>query len=185
MFVRDRMSSPAAVLPPEATASAALAFMEKRKIRRTPVVRDGKLLGIVTMSDLLGVANKKKATGSVTTVAQVMTAKPITVQRDETLEVAAQLMMTRKVSGLPVLDGDRVVGILTESDLFRALCQMLGFAERGARVVMQVDDKEDLIEQMRDRLKRMMIRSLVTVHDPNRGVWDVVMRVRGRTERVL
>jgi acetoin utilization protein AcuB len=183
MFVRDRMSAPAIVLAPEATASSALAFMEKHKIRRTPVVRDGKLVGIVTMSDLLGVANKKTASESVTTVAQVMTAKPITVQRDETLEVAAQLMMSRKVSGLPVLDGDRVVGILTESDLFRALCQMLGFGERGARVVQQVDDDEDLIEQIRGRLKKMLVRSLVTVHDPKRGVWDVVMRVRGRTER--
>jgi acetoin utilization protein AcuB len=182
MFVRDRMSAPAIVLSPEATASSALAFMQKRKIRRTPVVRDGKLVGIVTMSDLLGVANKKFTTGSVTTVAQVMTGKPFTVQSDETLEVAAQLMMSRKVSGLPVLDGDRVVGILTESDLFRALCQMLGFGERGARVVMQVDDDEDLIDQIRGRLKRMLVRSLVTVHDPKRGVWDVVMRVRGRTE---
>jgi acetoin utilization protein AcuB len=180
MFVRDRMSAPPIVIAPDATPSSALAFMVKRNIRRLPVVQDGKLLGIVTRSDLM---NAGKMSG-VATVDQLMTANPVTVQRDETLEVAAELMMTRKVSGLPVMDEDRVVGILTESDLFRALCQMLGFGERGARVVMSVKDDQDVLDTIRGRLKKMKVRSLVTAHDPIRGVWDVVMRVRGRSKKV-
>lgn len=183
MFVRDQMSAPAVVISPDATASAALAVMEKRKIRRLPVVQDGKLAGIVTKSDLVG-ATGKSATAAVKTVGQLMTPKPCSVQRDETLEMAAGIMMTKHVSGLPVLDGDRVVGILTESDLFRALCQMFGFGEAGARVVMSVDDGVDLLETIRHRLNRMAVRSLVTVHDPRRKVWDVVLRVRGRAAKV-
>jgi acetoin utilization protein AcuB len=93
-------------------------------------------------------------------------------------------MMTKKVSGLPVLDGDRVVGILTESDVFRALCQMMGFGERGARVMVSVNDDQDLLDTIRARLNRMAVRSLVTVHDPKRNAWDVIMRVRGRSEKV-
>ena len=114
MFVRNWMSAPAIALPPEVTASVALAFMEKRRIRRLPVVEDGRLLGIVTKSDLLGTAKKHAA---VTTIANVMTRKPFAVQQEETLETAASLMLKEKISGLPVLDGDRLVGIITESDL--------------------------------------------------------------------
>lgn len=178
MFVRNWMSAPAIALPPEVTASAALAFLEKRRIRRVPVVEDGKLLGIVTKSDLLGTGKKHS---SVTTIANVMTRNPRTVQQEETLETAASLMLNEKISGLPVLDGDRLVGIITESDLFRALCGMLGIGERGARVIMTVRDDADLLQSVRGRLNGLAVRSLVTVHDPKRNVWDVVMRVRGRS----
>ena len=179
MFVRDWMSAPAITLGPDVTASAALAFLEKRKIRRAPVVENGQLVGIVTKSDMLG-AGKNYAVHGVTTIANVMTRKPLAVQHDDTLETAAQLMLANKISGVPVLDGDRVVGIITESDLFRALCGMLGIGERGARVVMTVRDDADLLQNVRGRLNGLAVRSLVTVHDPQRNVWDVVMRVRGR-----
>ena len=178
MFVRNWMSAPAIALGPEITASAALAFLEKRKIRRLPVVKDGKLVGIVTKSDLLGTAKKHSA---VTTIANVMTRNPRTVQESDTLEAAASLMLKEKISGVPVMDGDFLVGIITESDLFRALCGMLGIGERGARVVMTVRDDADLLQNVRGRLNGLAVRSLVTVHDPKRNVWDVVMRVRGRS----
>lgn len=182
MFVRNWMSAPAVTLPPETTASAALAFMDRRKIRRVPVVQEGRLVGIVTKSDLLGAGSKPHVSG-VTTVANVMTRKPMTVQECDTLEGAAQLMLSNKFSGVPVLDGDRLVGIITESDLFRALCGMLGFGEKGARVVMTVGEDSELLDTVRKRLNGLAVRSLVTVHDSKRNVWDVVMRVRGRSKR--
>lgn len=178
MFVRNWMSAPAIALPPEVTASAALAFMEKRKVRRVPVVEHGKLLGIVTKSDLLGTGKKHSA---VTTIANVMTRNPKTVEQEDTLETAATLMLKEKISGVPVMDSGRLVGIITESDLFRALCGMLGIGEKGARVVMTVRDDGDLLQNVRGRLNGLAVRSLVTVHDPKRNVWDVMMRVRGRT----
>jgi len=183
MFVRDWMSAPAITLGPDVTASAALAFLEKRNVRRVPVVADGKLVGIVTKSDLLG-AGKHHAVHGVTTIANVMTRKPLTVQQEDTLETAAQLMLINKISGVPVLDGDQVVGIITESDLFRALCGMLGIGERGARVQMTVRDDADLLQKVQGRLNGLAVRSLVTVHDAKRNVWDVVMRVRGRAAKV-
>jgi acetoin utilization protein AcuB len=180
MFVRNWMSAPAISLPPEVTASAALAFMEKRRVRRLPVVEDGKLVGIVTKSDLHGAGRKEKV-GSVTTIANVMTRNPLTVQENDTLEAAAQIMLKEKISGVPVLNREKLVGIITESDLFRALCGMLGIGERGARVILSVHDEADLLQTIRGRLNGLAVRSLVTVHDPKRNVWDVVMRVRGRT----
>jgi len=184
MFVRDRMSAPVVIITPEATASSALAFMDKRNIRRLPVVRDGMLVGIITKSDLLS-GGKKTGGGPVSTVAHLMTPKPLTVQAEDTLESAAHLMITAKVSGLPVMDGDRVVVILTESDVFKSLCQMLGFGEKGARVVMSISDDHDVLDGIRDHLKGMAVRSLVTSHDAKRGVWNVVMRVRGRSKMTV
>ena len=183
MFVRNWMSAPAISLGPDVTASAALAFMEKRRIRRLPVVEDGKLVGIVTKSDLLGAGSKPHVSG-VTTIAHVMTRNPISIQSEETLEIAAQLMLSNKISGVPVMDANRLIGIITESDLFRALCGMLGIGERGARVQMTVRDDAELLPAIRGRLNGLAVRSLVTVHDPKRNVWDVVMRVRGRTAKV-
>jgi acetoin utilization protein AcuB len=183
MFVRNWMSAPAVVLPPEVTASAALAFMEKRKVRRVPVVKDGRLVGMVTKSDLLGAGSKPHVSG-VTTIAHVMAPKPLTIQEEATLETAAQLMLSKKISGVPVMDGDKVVGVITESDLFRALCGMLGIGEKGARVQMTVRDDADLLQNIRGRLNGLAVRSLVTVHDASRNAWDVVMRVRGRAAKV-
>lgn len=183
MFVRNWMSAPAISLPPDVTASAALAFMDKRKIRRLAVVKDKKLVGIVTKSDLMG-AGSRPHVSTVTTIANVMTRKPLTLQESDTLETAAQLMLTNKISGVPVMDGDRLVGIITESDLFRALCGMLGIGEKGARVVMTVRDDADLLQNIRGRLNGLAVRSLVTVHDPKRNVWDAVMRVRGRSAKI-
>jgi len=178
MFVRHWMSAPAVVVPPVAPAHATLGFMEKRRIRRMPVVEDGRLVGIVTKSDLQAAHGGRRAGDK--TVSDVMTPNPLTVVAGETLERAAAMMLEKKVSGLPVVEDGRVVGIITESDLFRALCEMLGIGEGGARVVMTVPDGQDLLGAVRARLSGLAVRSLVTVHNRRRGAWDVVLRVRGR-----
>lgn len=182
MFVRNWMSAPAVVVPPIVPAGSALSFMDKRQIRRLPVVEDGRLLGIVTRSDLLTALGKDKArrTGEERSVAELMTAKPLTVEQEDTLEKAAKLMLEKKVSGLPVVDGDRVVGILTESDVFRALCEILGIAEKGARVVMSVSEDADVLGAVKKRLNGLAMRSLATYHNSALGRWEIVARVRGR-----
>lgn len=181
MFVRNWMSTPVATIPSKMAVSAALAFMEKRRIRRLPVVDGGALVGIITKSDLVGAAGRgKKGVSASQPIAGLMTRNPLTVDQDDTLETAAQLMLTEKISGIPVMDGARLCGIITESDLFRALCGMLGIGEKGARVILTVRDDADLPQAISSRLNGLAVRSLVTVHDPKRSVWDVVMRVRGR-----
>lgn len=182
MFVRNWMSAPAVVIPPVVPAGSALSFMEKRQIRRLPVVEDGCLLGIVTRSDLLAALgkDKMKRRGEERSVDEIMTKKPLTVEQEDTLERAAGLMLQKKVSGLPVVDGDRVVGIITESDVFRALCQILGVGEKGARVIMSVKDDEDLFAAVKKRLNGLGMRSLATYHNPALGQWEVVIRARGR-----
>jgi acetoin utilization protein AcuB len=174
MFVRNWMSSPVATIPKAVPASAALEYMARRKVRRLPVVEGGALAGIVTLSDL----NASKRPDAV--VEDVMTADPATVTPDDTLEEAARLMRERKISGLPVVEGGRVTGILTESDVFGALCELLGVGEKGARVVLTVPESAELLESVQRRLAGMALRSLATFHNAEKGQWEVVMRVRGR-----
>ena len=175
MFVRNWMSSPVVTVPPEMPAESARGFMARRKVRRLPVVEGERLVGIVTLSDLQA-ARREGAF-----VADVMTRNPLTVPPDETLERAAKIMIEKKISGIPVVDAEGgVAGIITESDVFRALCELLGVKEKGARVVFSVPEEGDLLEAVRRRLGSLVPRSLATFHNAERGCWEVVTRVRGR-----
>ncbi len=113
--------NPVVVLPTTPLAEA-YALTSERRVRRLPVVENGKLVGIVTLGDLrqsnINVGNPEAAK---TRVALVMTEKVITVTPETTLREAAKLMIKHKISGLPVMEGDQLVGIITESDIFRAV----------------------------------------------------------------
>lgn len=135
MLVRQWMSSPPVVALDRLSAPGALWRMEERKVRRLPVVDErGRLVGIVTRSDL----ETKLGPYPISwrrlklRVTDVMTPSPFTVSPDDPLERAAQTMLTQRVSGLPVVEAGRAVGILTESDLFRAFCELLGVARKAA-----------------------------------------------------
>lgn len=176
MFVRRWMSSPALSIQKTESAAAALELMTKRKVRRLPVLDGEKLAGIVTLSDLQA---SKKAGAS---LEDVMTRNPLTAAPDDTLEQAAKLMLEKQISGIPVIEDGRVTGIITESDVFRALCELLGVAEKGARVVFSVPESADLLESVKRKLSGLALRSLATAHDAEKGQWEVVMRVRGRVK---
>src|SRR5688572_22310785 len=180
------MSSPVVSIPSGTSGEAAVDLMTSHKVRRLPVVDVERLVGIVTLSDL----HADRCSG--TPVKDLMTKSPLTVSPDETLERAAKIMIEKKISGIPVVDeAGRAVGIITESDVFRALCELLGVNEKGARVVFTVPEDGDLLESLRRRLGGLVPRSLATFHNARTGGWEVVTRVRGRaaghraTERVL
>ncbi|NUN47421.1 MAG: CBS domain-containing protein [Candidatus Brocadiae bacterium] len=182
MYVREWMSAPVLTIQSRVPAAVALEFMEKHNIRRLPVVESGALVGIVTRSDLNTLFGKRKADRHLQkkSVEEVMTPGPWTVSPDDTFESAALLMLRHKISGLPVVSSNKVVGILTESDVFRAFAAILGLAEQGPRVTMHIPEAEDLLEGVRKRVGRMRIRSLVTLFNPRAKRWEVAVRVRGR-----
>jgi CBS domain-containing protein len=128
--VADRMVRPAITIRRDATAEAAWKLMKARRIRHLPVVGDdGRLVGIVTDRDLrqvpfvLGSAGPGVPAG--VPVERVMTAAVITVRPETEVREAARLMHEQKLGALPVVERDRVVGILTETDLLRTLVEVL------------------------------------------------------------
>jgi len=133
VLVKDWMTPNPITAPPELTLPEALQLMKKHNIRRLPVVDGSRLVGIVTRGDLRGAQPSEATSLSIfelhylvgrITLKQIMTPSPLTVPLTATIQDAARLMLQRKVAGLPVMDDDRLVGIITESDIFRLVVSM-------------------------------------------------------------
>jgi acetoin utilization protein AcuB len=150
MLVGERMSRPVITISPEMPVHDALALFRKEHIRRAPVInKDGKLVGIVSDKDLLNASPSPVTSLSVweinyliskIQVSEVMTRKVVTVKADTPIEEAARVMADNKFGGLPVMDDGRVVGIITETDLFKIFLELMGAREKGLRVTAQVAD---------------------------------------------
>jgi acetoin utilization protein AcuB len=182
MYVRNFMSSPVITLPSATRAIDALELMQAKKIRRIPVLEEGRLTGILTLGDLqavLGLQEHSVRRAS-TRLGDIMTRKVHTVSPDDPLERAARVMLDNEVSGLPVVEGEKVSGIITESDIFLAFTRIMGIVERGVRVVFTIPDGVDLMDHLSRRTSGMAVRS-VAAYPAREGGWEAVVRVRGRS----
>jgi acetoin utilization protein AcuB len=146
------MSRPVISIPPEMPINDVLAMFRKEKIRRAPVVKDGKLVGIVSDRDLLYASPSSATLLSVwemhymiskITVAQVMTKEVLTVDENTPLEEAARIMTDNKIGGLPVMSSTgsgRLAGIITETDLFKVFLEFMGARQKATRVTALISD---------------------------------------------
>lgn len=155
MFVRDCMSSPVVTITSNQTLQAALQSMQSHRFRRLPVVdKNGRLAGIVSERDLLHAAPSPASSMSVwehnyllsrLTVQQVMTRAIIITTPDTPVEHAASLMIANKIGGMPVVDAhDRVVGMITETDIFRVFVEMLDGHEGNVRLTLELPENQGL-----------------------------------------
>lgn len=146
MLVGRRMTPNPKTVTPETSLAEASNRMKSEKVRRYPVVTpQGRLVGIVSKDDLLHASPSGISSLSIwemtyllskVKVQDVMTRKVITVAEDTPLEEAARIMLENKIGGLPVMRGEALVGIITESDIFRAFTEVLGGTEPGVRVTV-------------------------------------------------
>ena len=146
MLVRERMTQNPITVSPDLSVPEALRLMREKKVRRFPVVDShGKLVGIVSDKDLLQAGPSSATTLAIweitellgkLKVAEVMSRDLITVQDDTPLEEAARIMADGRIGGLLVLSGDKLVGIVTETDLFKSLLELLGGRRPGVRVTV-------------------------------------------------
>lgn len=135
MYVRDHMTPDPIVLAPEDTLRRARQLMEEHRLRRFPVLEEGKLVGIVTDRDVRSagmssaVMQERRYVEYVLDRIQVggiMTPHPITVNPETPLKEAAALILEKKIGGLPVVDGEELVGMITETDLIKSLMDLKG-----------------------------------------------------------
>ena len=150
MFVGERMSHPVISVSPETPIHDALVMFKKEHIRRAPVIKDGKLVGIVSESDLLNASPSTVTSLSVweinyliskVTVKQVMSKKVKTIDENTPIEEAARIMADSKIGGIPVTRSGKVVGIITETDLFKIFLELMGARTRGIRITAVVNDQ--------------------------------------------
>ena len=135
MKVSERMTQPVITAPPDMPIQEALNLMQEKAIHRLPVVNSkGQLRGIVSDRDLLHASPSDATSLSVwelnyllskVTLRDVMTKSVITVEGDSRIRETARIMVDKKIHGLPVMDGDNIVGIITETDLFKVLVDLL------------------------------------------------------------
>lgn len=131
---------------PDISIAEAMERMEREKVRRFPVVdKNRKLIGIVTYQDLLHASPSTATSLSIWEISyllaqikvqEIMTKKVITTTEDAPLEEAARLMVENQIGSLPVMRDDVIVGIITESDIFRVFLEVFGAREKGIRVTI-------------------------------------------------
>jgi len=166
MFVRDRMSSPAVTITSDTSYQDALKLMHERRFRRLPVVDSAqKLIGIVAERDLLHAAPSPATSLSMwelnyllsrLKVSELMAAKVITVDPDMPIERAAHLMVEHRIGGLPVVDAQRhVLGLITETDIFKAFVEMLGSSQPGLRLMLRVPGGKGTLAKLATAIAEM------------------------------
>jgi CBS domain-containing protein len=131
--VKDWMTASPVTIGPDTKLGEAHQLMREHKVRRLPVVQAGKLAGIVTLGDVREAGPSDATSLSIfelnyllakLTIGEIMTKNPVTVAAETSLHDAAQIMLEKKIGGLPVMEGDNLVGIITESDIFRAVVEL-------------------------------------------------------------
>ncbi|MCA1951108.1 MAG: CBS and ACT domain-containing protein [Treponema sp.] len=152
MNVGQRMTKNPVTVTPDVSVPEAQAIMRREKIRRLPVLdKQGKLVGIVTSSDLIH-ASPSPATSldiyelhyllSKLKVEAVMTKNVLTVSEDLPIEEAARIMADNNISGLPVMRSNILVGIITESDLFKLFIELFGARHSGVRLTVLLPERK-------------------------------------------
>lgn len=134
MLVREWMTSPAIMVSPTMEAQEALDLMAEFHFRRVPVTQEGKIVGIVTRDDLEAKLGWDRLAWRRLDrrVGDAMTPNPFTVGPDDPLEKAVELMLQHRIGGIPVVEHETVVGIVTESDVFRAFVQVMAHQPAGS-----------------------------------------------------
>ena len=198
MLVRERMTSPAVTITPETPFQEALKLMRDKKFRRLPVVDSaGKIVGIVSERDMLHASPSPATSLSVWEVnyllwklkiSDIMTHNVLTLNQDTPIEDAASLMVTHKIGGVPVVDDSgKVVGVITETDIFRAFVEMLGGGEHGLRLTVQVPTGTGTLAKLAGKIAEQggVILSVGSMDRETDGAREVVVKVKGVTKDKL
>lgn len=177
MLVKHWMSKDVITVEEDASIMEVTQIMRENNIRRLPVLSNGRLVGIVSDRDIKAASPSKATTLDVhelyyllskLKVKEVMTKNPLRIGPDDTVEKAAVIMLSNKVSGLPVVNtmGD-VIGILTQGDVFRVLTSITGVYRGGVQFAFELDDRPGSIKEVADVIRAAggSLTSILTSYD--------------------
>jgi len=147
MLVRDRMTTPPITMDVRGSIAEAHGLMRHYDIRRVPILQKGRLVGIVSWTDLMralpspaSLLGAQEMPGLLlrASVKEIMTPNPMTVTPNQPIEEAALIMRQEKIGGLPVVEDGQLIGVITESDIFQAFVDLTGIREKGTRLVVDL-----------------------------------------------
>lgn len=191
MFVRLWMTRSPQTIRAEQTVADVITVFEENKFRRLPVVDSSdKLIGILSQSDAFklrpslldgSATGSSKALLEQTKVEEIMTPQPICVEPLTPLESVARTMRKEKIGGIPVLDNGKLVGIITESDIFAAFTEVLGGNSAGVRVELIIGKSNKEIYSFLDVFKkyRLNLQAITVHHDFGENQRLVTVKIVG------
>ncbi|WP_319541552.1 CBS domain-containing protein [uncultured Pseudodesulfovibrio sp.] len=192
MLVANWMTKDVVTITPDRSMMKASKIMKDKSISRVPVVDDeGRIVGIISDRDIKDASPSKATTLdmhelyyllSEIKIQDIMTKKPMTIRSDETVEKAAVLMLEGNFGGLPVVDENNVVvGIITDTDIFKVLVEITGVYEGGEQVCLKVSTETGSLAPVLDFLKANNARIMnIMTHNvsENESSKDVYIRIR-------
>ncbi len=191
MLIKDWMTRDPITINEDTSMIKAIHIMKEHRFRRLPVVSAGRLVGMVTDRDLKEASPSKATTLDVhelyyllaeLEVKEIMTRNPVSVLENDTVERAAQVMLEHTISGLPVVDAsDKLVGIITQSDVFRAFMHITGVLQGGVQFALRLEDRPGILKEVADTLRARggrMVSLLTTYPSPDQNLRDVYIRVK-------
>ena len=176
LLVRDWMTGNLVTLSPKASVAEALTLCRERRIRHIPIVEEGRLIGIVSDRDLrdaspaLGDA-ERASTLQEKRVGDVMTREVSTTVPEEFIENVAQEMYELKIGSLPVVaeeDEEKLLGIVTSSDVMRALVTLAGLPEPGCRIEVRAPNRAGILVEVAGKFQDLGADIFSVLSDPDR-----------------
>ncbi len=187
MFVKDYMSVNPVTINPDASIGDAFKLMKEHDVRRLPVVSEGKIVGIVTKQDLLQSAPSPATSLSEVNqlfvfknihVEEIMTKNVTVISADAVLEEAAVIMQDKKIASLPVMADSELVGIITESDIFKAFIDIFGFNYPSVRVTLEVENKVGMLSEATRLIKSQDINiTSVIIYQLGNNLVNIIFRL--------
>jgi acetoin utilization protein AcuB len=185
MLVQDVMQRGVVAVDPDTTLSEVTRLLERRGIRHLPVLDQGKLIGIISDRDVKasgaarGAGAEPGAPSTRLVARDVMTRAVMTIAPMFPVEEAARIMVTRKISALPVTEEDRLVGIVTETDVLALFVKAMGVTEPSSRLDVTLGDEPHALDRVVQAVESAgtAISSIVTLRSPVTGLREAVIRV--------
>jgi acetoin utilization protein AcuB len=142
MKIKRRMAKQLITISPDATVLDAVHLLHKHGIRHLPVVDDGRFNGFIADSDLKQILLLPN--GNEMPLAEFMNKSPLTIGPEESMEDAARIMYSNRIGGLPVVEGGKLVGIITVGDILAEFIEIMGGLQSSSRIdVIMHDDQEE------------------------------------------
>ena len=190
MFVKDQMTPHPVTITPESSITVAQRVMKENHVRHLPVISPGgALIGLLTRTTLEQVLPSKLTTLSVyelhyqlekVTVREAMVRQVVTVTEDVPIEQAARTMWEKKIGCLPVMRGNKLVGIVTDNDLMRTMFELLGARQPGIRLTLRIPGDPGQLAKLTSAIaaERGDITALGVVPSDEPLNWWAVLKVR-------
>jgi acetoin utilization protein AcuB len=183
LLVRDWMTGNLVTLSPEASVAEALTLCRERRIRHIPIVEEGRLVGIVSDRDLgdaspaLGDAERASTLQEIR-LGNVMTREVSTTVPQDPIENVAQEMYELKIGSLPVVaeeDEEKLLGIVTSSDVMRALVTLAGLPEPGCRIEVRAPNRAGTLAEVAGKIQDLGVDIFSVLSDPDRRSGNRIM----------